>query len=400
MDYSQGCRKANQRQTKQFRFITNISPLLNKYWKREDMPIEVYSFFSGLGFLDLGFENAGFDISFVNEHDERFLSAYKYARRNTAHTPKYGYSSKDVRIFLTDQVWQKTFPEYNNHNEIIKGFIGGPPCPDFSTAGKNEGENGQNGQLTSVYADLIIKRKPDFFVLENVKGLYQTKKHREFYDKIKRKLYRAGYSLFDSVENALEYGAPQFRDRLILIGLKRARFGTHLHYLIGTRHLYNLGDILNLEWPRTNPFIENGYLAAPDGIIRELTVQYWFEKNRVQSHPNQNDVFTIKNRERFYNIPEGDSGGKSFKRLHRWRYSPTAAYGNNEVHLHPYLPRRISVAEALAIQSLPGDFELPPELPLSSKFKMVGNGVPYLLALGIAQELNEWLIPFAHRIGE
>ncbi len=42
-----------------------------------------------------------------------------------------------------------------------------------------------------------------------------------------------------------------------------------------------------------------------------------------------------------------------YKRLHRWRYSPTACYGNNEVHLHPYKPRRISVAEALAIQSLP-----------------------------------------------
>lgn len=61
------------------------------------------------------------------------------------------------------------------------------------------------------------------------------------------------------------------------------------------------------------------------------------------------------------------------------------------MHLHPYLPRRISVAEALAIQSLPRWFELPQELPLSSKFKMIGNGVPYLLALGIATELYEWI---------
>ena len=53
---------------------------------------------------------------------------------------------------------------------------------------------------------LIVKRQPDFFVLENVKGLYQTKKHKIFYEQMKKRLYRAGYSLFDSIENALEYG--------------------------------------------------------------------------------------------------------------------------------------------------------------------------------------------------
>ena len=62
------------------------------------MPIQVYSFFSGVGFLDLGFENAGFDIVFVNEHNERFLQAYQYARRNNNHDPLYGYSNEDVRV--------------------------------------------------------------------------------------------------------------------------------------------------------------------------------------------------------------------------------------------------------------------------------------------------------------
>ena len=105
-------------------------------------------------------------------------------------------------------------------------------------------------------------------------------------------------------------------------------------------------------------------------------------------------MFAVKNQQRFIGIDEGDVKGKSFKRLHRWRYSPTAAYGNNEVHLHPYLPRRISVAEALALQSLPNDFELPNNISLSAKFKMVGNGVPYLLALGIANDIYEWLGTF------
>ena len=86
-------------------------------------------------------------------------------------------------------------------------------------------------------------------------------------------------------------------------------------------------------------------------------------------------------------IDEGDDSKKSYKRLHRWRYSPTVAYGNNEVHLHPYSTRRLSVAEAMAIQSLPAWFELPNDVSLSAKFKMVGNGVPYLMALEIATKI-------------
>ena len=74
----------------------------------------------------------------------------------------------------------------------------------------------------------------------------------------------------------------------------------------------------------------------------------------------------------------------------RWRYSPTAAYGNNEVHIHPYKPRRISAAEALAIQSLPAGFVLPPDMSLTNMFKTIGNGVPYLAARGIAKTLIQF----------
>ena len=61
------------------------------------------------------------------------------------------------------------------------------------------------------------------------------------------------------------------------------------------------------------------------------------------------------------------------------------------MHLHPYELRRISVAEAMAIQSLPRNFYMNPHVSLSSKFKMIGNGVPYLLGKGIAQDIFEYL---------
>lgn len=90
---------------------------------------------------------------------------------------------------------------------------------------------------------------------------------------------------------------------------------------------------------------------------------------------------------------------KSFKRLHRWRYSPTAAYGNNEVHLHPYKARRLSVAEALAIQSLPKEFEIPKSLSKSEMFKTIGNGVPFLLAEGLAKEIKKFINIYLRDMG-
>ena len=137
----------------------------------------------------------------------------------------------------------------------------------------------------------------------------------------------------------------------------------------------------------------DGVLPFPSqGLPKELTVEYWFKQNDVLHHPNGNDIFEVKaGRQKISSIQEGDTSRKSFKRLHRWRYSPTAAYGHNEVHLHPYKERRISVAEAMAIQSLPKDFVVLQTLPLSQKFKMIGNGVPYLMAAAIAKTLKETL---------
>ncbi len=353
------------------------------------MDIEVFSFFSGLGLLDLGFENAGFNIVFVNEYDKRFLKAYQYARRNNGHIPSYGYSDKNIREYLIDDVWYHSFTNYDKREKKLIGFIGGSPCPDFSVAGKNIGKDGANGQLTLTYTNLILKRKPDFFVFENVKGLYQTKKHREFYDEIKRRFRRAGYALFDSIENALEYGVPQYRNRLFLIGFSTKIFGKKIACNIGSHKKYNINNIMAMPWPTLSPFVADGKLDCPEGILKNLTVEFWFAKNNVEFHPNGKDIFSVKAYSKYENIYEGATVGKSFKRLHRWRYAPTSAYGNNEVHLHPYKMRRISVAEALALQSAPANFVLPTDLPLSSKFKMVGNGVPVLLSQGIAMDVMD-----------
>lgn len=355
----------------------------------DDPPMKVFSFFSGLGFLDLGFEaTEGFDVGFVNEVHRPFLDAHKYSRSKM--NPSKAEILTTHCCSIEDLSSKRNlFPSKANRSEPI-GFIGGPPCPDFSIAGKQRGQHGDNGRLTRSYVELIQKEKPDWFLFENVKGLWSTKKHRAFYDEMVRNLISAGYCIDDRLINAVEYGAPQDRDRVILLGfhkgISRKRTGGRikggLEWDKQTTH--EREKVFAAPWPTTSPF--GGTPQLPEGCPKELTVEHWFVKQKVREHPNFTHGFTPRaGLERFQTVAEGDDSRKSYKRLHRWRYSPTVAYGNNEVHLHPYEARRLRVSESLALQTLPQSFTLPSEMTLSNMFKGIGNGVPFVAANGLAK---------------
>lgn len=364
--------------------------------------MKIFSFFAGVGMLDLGFQNAGYDIVFVNEFKQEFMNSYRYARRNQNYVPpKYGYHVNDINFFLNGTGEQK-FQKYVNREvqdgELI-GFIGGPPCPDFSIGGKNRGKEGENGKLAKSYIDMICRFKPDFFLFENVKGLIKTQKHREYFEELKSHLKSNGYILSEQLMNSLTCGVPQDRDRIIMIGVlsesilaKRVICVNDTFAFPWTADLpYDLATIKNMSWPKPQKYLEKSIRKFKYNVPKALTVEEWFKNNNVYRHPNSRDVFKVKGGKiKMLTIQEGDTSRKSFKRLHRWKYSPTAAYGNNEVHLHPYRTRRLSVAEAMAVQSLPMWFELPSNVCLSAKFKMVGNGVPYLMALRIAEKIRRF----------
>lgn len=369
-------------------------------WRDGKMPSfrpKVFSFFSGCGFLDLGFEMSDFEIVFVNEFHTPFLDAYEYSREKMGlPEPQYGYYNGDINDFLTVKKGKiATHMADARKDGSLVGFIGGPPCPDFSVAGKNRGSEGDNGKLSQSYIDLIIAQQPDFFLFENVKGLWKTARHRAFFEKLKNALHEAEYYTSERLTNALEYGAAQDRDRILLFGIKSS--------LVKSKEIvdafpwesfrkYDLEKVKKMPWPDTSEFSEGSETACPAGIPKELTIEYWFEKNCVDTHPNAKDFFQPKaGAARMKTVMEGDVSRKCYKRPHRWRYSPTAAYGNNEVHLHPYKIRRMSVAETLAIQSLPKEFQLPPDMTLTDKFKTIGNGVPFMLSQGVAKTLYRFL---------
>ena len=363
------------------------------------MNLKIFSFFSGSGFLDLGFELNGYSIEFVNELSPSFLYAYKYSRKQMGlPAPKYGYSNTDINEYLGNRSEElRRYISDAKNKDTLVGFIGGPHCPDFSVAGKQRGRNGDNGKLSLSYVNLIMAQQPDFFLFENVKGLWKTAKHREFYEELKTMLNKSGYFLTNRLTNAIEFGAPQNRDRILLFGIRKNLFPkgneNPLSEFPWTKYtVYSLESIKQMHWPTTTQFVENSITQCPEGIPKELTVQYWFERNDVENHPNSNDCFIPRSGiSKMLSVAEGDDSKKSYKRLHRWRYSPTVAYGNNEVHLHPYKARRLSVAEALALQSLPKNFSLPSDMSLTDKFKTTGNGVPFMLSSGIAKTIYDYL---------
>ncbi len=368
------------------------------------MQISIFSFFSGAGFLDLGFEETGFQVDFVNEIHQPFLDAYKYSRSKlNAKQPVHGYFDCDITSFLNGKSWtlREMMWESRRNSDLI-GFIGGPPCPDFSVGGKNRGKSGDKGKLSDAYAEIIIQQRPDFFVFENVKGLWHTKKHREFYEELKTKLARSGYILTERLINSIEYDVPQDRERIILIGFQYHVIRDLNIDLLDTNQLpedafpwtthtsRTVDNIFNRPWPETAPYSPDIDRQPPNRILKTLTVEHWFNvRNRTDEHPNSIHHFKPRaGLSKFESVEEGDVSRKSYKRLHRWRYSPTAAYGNNEVHIHPYRPRRLTVAEALAIQSLPKQYELPDDMSLTNMFKTIGNGVPYLAAKGLAKTIH------------
>lgn len=358
------------------------------------------SFFTGGGFFDLGFKQAGFSVCWTNENSPAFISGYEYGMSTWLSSIEK--RSKEAHITNTESICDLTASAvlkeaFDTTRPTLFGVIGGPPCPDFSNGGSHAGGNGTNGVLTSVFTDMICDLHPTFFIIENVSGLYRFRKHRAFLDIKIAQLRECGYAVDCKVLNALELGVPQNRERLFIIGVKEsiATRAAGSNLAVGAEGWFPwpvIGSYVgakSLMWPTTAPFGEKP--NKPRGIPLELTVYpLLFGNGDPEKLPNGCEYFTPHSK-RFNTIPEGEVARKSFKRLHRYRYSPTAWYGNQEVHLHPSKARRLSVREALRIQTVPDEYELPENMSLSAKFKMICNGVPCVMAFHLATAVKSFL---------
>jgi DNA (cytosine-5)-methyltransferase 1 len=160
--------------------------------------MKVVDLFCGCGGLSLGFEKAGMDI--VAAFDN-WIDALAVYRNNFSHPAiradlmNIEESVKLIRPFAPDMI------------------IGGPPCQDFSSAGKRDEDNGR-GDLTVCYAKIISEIRPKWFVMENVERILKTQKLQDAFQIFKE----AGYGLTYTVLNAALCGVPQRRKRFVMIG--------------------------------------------------------------------------------------------------------------------------------------------------------------------------------------
>ena len=318
--------------------------------------MKIASFFSGAGGLDLGFTNAGFDIVFANDNWD-----------GCGETFEKNHNLKINKKSITD-ISPDEIPD-------VIGFIGGPPCQSWSLAGAMRGIKDSRGQLFYNYINLIKEKKPLFFLAENVAGILSPTHLAEF-AKIVEAFKKIGYNVTYKLLDAQDYGVPQERKRVIIIGY---------HEKLGKKFEFPEPQAKKLK-------LKDAIGDLPEPVSAK-------EKNKtnknlpVSNHEYMNGGFSTiymsRNRVRTWDEP-----------------SFTIQAGGRHAPLHPQAPkmkfieqnkrefisgkehlyRRLSVRECARIQTFPDDFIFY-YTDVADGYKMIGNAVPVKFAEAIAEKI-------------
>ena len=323
----------------------------------------IASLFSGCGGLDLGFTNAGFRLAYANDNDRSLAETF---RKN------HGI---DLDTRSITELSSKDLPKCD-------GMVGGPPCQSWSLAGMMRGAKDARGSVFYDYVRLIGEKEPKFFLAENVPGIVSSK-HVEEFKKILAKMSEidSGYNITWKLVDSRNYGVPQERKRVIIVGYKKStgktfEFPEHSH---SENSWMTLKDVIK-GMPSSKPAKEknktNGKLKVPNH--EHMTGDFsmiFMSRNRVRSWDQQS--FTIQAGGRHAPIhPQANK--MIFKKLNRWEFDKKSP--------KPY--RRLSVRECAKIQTFPDDFEFCYS-NVADGYKMVGNAVPVKLAEAIAKQIKK-----------
>jgi DNA (cytosine-5)-methyltransferase 1 len=161
--------------------------------------MNIVSFFAGAGGLDLGFQKAGFNVTWANEYDREIWETYE---KNHLQTKLDRRSIVDIK--------SSEVPECD-------GIIGGPPCQSWSEAGTKRGIIDKRGQLFYEFMRILADKQPKFFLAENVSGMLLPT-HKFALDNIKEMFKDCGYELSFKLLNVSDYGVLQDRKRVFFVG--------------------------------------------------------------------------------------------------------------------------------------------------------------------------------------
>lgn len=310
--------------------------------------LNTVALFAGCGGLDLGFENAGFNIIWANDNNKKVEKTYRYNHKNTELIIK---SLSDIR--------SEEIPDC----DVI---IGGPPCQSWSLAGAMKGKEDSRGQLFYEYVRVIKDKRPLAFVAENVKGII-SKAHINSFNEIVGLFKECGYTVTYQLLNAKNYGVAQDRQRVFIVGIRN--------------------DLaINYEFPK--PTHEEGKYVTLSEAIGDLR-----NNPGVYMEGSFSPIFMSRNRRK------------------KWdEVGFTVQASGRQTQIHPDSPemykvdtdkwefkkdtnkkvRRMSVRECARIQSFPDEFEFLEE-QINENYKMIGNAVPVKLAEAVAIKLRECL---------
>lgn len=333
-------------------------------YKKNDIPL--VSFFSGCGGLDLGFEAAGFEHVACFEINELFC---KTLRRNRPTWKIYGPPICSGDISNTDDITSILRKIISNNFDGI--FIGGPPCQPFSIAANQRFSksdenfkrigfaNEKNGNLFFDFINLIVLFKPKVFLIENVPGLYDIDNGKQFKDAMNI-LTECGYHLYSPlILDAANYGIAQQRVRLFVVGSTVDKvFITPkpLHYHIGC------GSVLCNNFKQYNLQNSETRQHNASSILRYRMLDYG-QRDHLGRVDRLNPLLPSKTV-----IAGGTNGG-------------------GRSHLHPEIPRTLSVRECAMLQTFPDDYIFIGST--ARQFTQVGNAVPPVLGAQIANSIKD-----------
>lgn len=340
---------------------------------------KIVDLFCGLGGFSLGFEKAGFETVFAVDLWNDAVKTYNYNRGAEIAV------NKDIK-----EIDDKFLAELKKEHNIV-GVIGGPPCQGFSTVGTRKIDDERNFLYLEYYR-VVKDLMPQFFVIENVKGLL-TLNNGMFFEDITERFGKLGYTIEAKILDASEYGVPQKRQRVFFVGLRNGvhfKFPEPLGYTISTEEA--LGDLPSLDKCKEDrctmyemlPFTPYQQEIRGESVELNNHEQTKHTEQTVEIISKIKDGGSIKDLPREY--WEVRKYNKAFQRMNSKEPSHTVDTGHRN-YFH-YKENRIpSVRECCRLQSIPDDFIITGSK--TSQYKQVGNCVPVNLAYNIAKEIKK-----------
>jgi len=335
------------------------------------MSKKVIDLFCGCGGLSYGFEKAGFEIELAVDLWEDAILTYNHNHKN--------------KVGKLLDIHDITNQELEKFKGKIDGVIGGPPCQGYSTVGTRDINDPRN-HLYIEYCRVVEKIQPEFFLIENVRGLL-TLGNGMFKKDIIKRFSKLGYNVSFKLLNAADYGIPQNRHRVFFIGLKNKhyKFPKEENNIVTSKEA--IEDLPSLESDRTK-------LLEPSSdyqkLMRKNNPENLILNHDITNHTEQtiNVISKVPDGGNIKDLPEEywdiRKYNKAFQRMNSKKPSNTIDTGHRN-YFHYRYNRIPTVRESARIQSFPDDFEFLGSK--TSQYKQVGNAIPPLLAYKIAKSI-------------